>query len=198
MVTDWICMDPETYHSIYTIFLEPQWLSLHHRRIDEIQSQSILHQTKQNSFNPLASSSRLMPSWKHTTEFWGWRKQVADEIQRAVTYSPIFINNICGRRIIFQMFAHLLLVLSQHQAIADEILKCWLIKQCCCQYHQCIEPANSLPHFVSAPDYNPYSAYIPMHKLSSFIWVHQAFQVQKQNTREFYHPWVWSRPSATK
>jgi hypothetical protein len=71
MVTDWICMDPETYHSIYTIFLEPQWLSLHHRRIDQIQSQSILHPSKQNSFNPLASSSRLMPSWKHTTEFLG-------------------------------------------------------------------------------------------------------------------------------
>jgi hypothetical protein len=67
-------------------------------------------------------------------------------------------------------------------------LKCWLIKQCCCQYHQCIEPANFPPHFVSAPDYNPYSAYIPMHKLSSFIWVHQAFQVQKQKHKRTLPP----------
>ncbi len=181
-------MDPETSQSIYTIFLEPQWLSLHHRRIDQIHSQSILHPSKQNSFNPPASSSRLMPSWKHTPEFWGWRKQVADEIQRAVTYSPIFINNICGRRISFQMFAHLLPILSQHQAIGDEILKCWLIKQCCCQYHQCIDPANSPPCFVSAPDYNPYSAYIPMPKLSSFIWVHQPFQMRKQKHKRILPP----------
>ncbi len=84
----------------------------------------------------------LMASQKNEPDLWNYWHQSGDEIQKVITYSPIFINNICGRRIIFQSFAHLLPILSQHKAIADEILKCWLIKQCCCQHHQCVEPAN--------------------------------------------------------
>ena len=54
------------------------------------------------------------------------------------------------QRVVLQPFAHLLAVLSQDEAVADQALEGGLPKQGCGQHHQGVEPAPGLVNACTA------------------------------------------------